>query len=108
MSKPRLDVGTEKIKQYLLSRIDTDNPVEVEKVHRYVMHVAMYRSMNKTVKAEGVSVVTKNASQQFVKSHPLLAEMNRLNASIINIERTFNFVDDGENKPETHSASDLI
>lgn len=103
----RIDVGTEKIKNHLLSRIDTSDPVEVEKVGRYIMHIAMYRRMERTVKKEGVSVTTKNGGQRFVKSHPLLSEMNRVNASIINIEKTFNFIDEEEGPPK-FSTSDLL
>lgn len=94
--KLRIDVGIDKIKEYLMSRIDTTNPVEVEKVGRYLKHIEMYRRMERTVKKEGVSVTTKNGSQRFVKSHPLLSEMNKVNSAIINIERSFNFIDNDE------------
>ena len=102
----RIDVGIEHIKVYLMSRIDTTNPVEVEKVGRYLKHIEMYRRMERTVKKEGVSVKIENGSQSFVKSHPLLNEMNKVNSSIMNIERTFNFID---NKgPPKVTAKDLI
>ena len=91
-----------------MSRIDTSDPVEVEKVGRYLKNIEMYRRMAKTVKEEGVSITIKNASQSFVKSHPLISEMNKVNAAIINIERTFNFIDGDENKTKQYSASDLI
>lgn len=109
MSEPlRTDVGIDKIKDYLFSRIDTSNPVEVEKVGRYLKHIEMYRRMERTVKKEGVSVTTENGSQSFVKSHPLLNEMNRVNSSIMNIEKTFNFInDDNDGKPK-FTAEDLI
>src|SRR5690625_3294422 len=92
----RIDVGIEHIKVYLMSRIDTSNPVEVEKVGRYLKHIEMYRRMERTVKKEGVSVTTKNGSQVFVKSHPLLGEMNKVNASLLSIEKSFNFIDDDD------------
>src|SRR5690625_479706 len=107
MKQLRIDVGIDKIKEYLLSRIDTSNPVEVEKVGRYLKHIEMYRRMEKTVKKEGVSVTTENGSQTFVKSHPLLNEMNKINSSIMNIERTFNFTNENEG-PKKFSAEDLI
>lgn len=106
MSRLRIDVGIDKIKDYLLSRIDEADPVEVEKVGRYLKHIEMYRRMERTVKKEGVSVLTENGSQTFLKSHPLLSEMNKVNSAIINIERSFNFkADNGET---TFSANDLI
>lgn len=94
------------IEKYLMSRIDTSNPVEVEKVSRYVKHIKMYREMSETVREEGYSLTTENGSQSFTKSHPLLNDMNKINAAIINIEKTFNFIDEGEE--EKYTASDLI
>lgn len=103
----RIDVGVDKIKEYLMSRIDTTNPVEVEKVGRYLKNIEMYRRMERTVKKEGVSVTVVNASQTFVKAHPLLNEMNKINSSIMNIEKTFNFIDKDDGKPK-FTANDLI
>lgn len=105
MSGPlRIDVGIDKIRDSLMSRIDNTDPVEVEKVGRYLKHIEMYRRMERTVKKEGVSVKTENGSQTFVKSHPLLNEMNKINASLLSIEKSFNFIDDEED----YSAEDLL
>lgn len=104
----RIDVGLNNIKDYLMSRIDTKNPVEVEKVGRYLKHIEIYRRMERTVKKEGVSVLVENGSQSFVKAHPLLAEMNKVNSSIMNIEKTFNFIDAGNGGAPQYSANDLI
>lgn len=105
MTEPlRIDVGIDKIRDSLLSRIDNTDPVEVEKVGRYLKHIEIYRRMERTVKKEGVSVTTENGSQTFVKSHPLLNEMNKINASLLSIEKSFNFIDDEEN----FSAEDLL
>lgn len=105
-AKLRTDVGIDKIKEFLMSRVDTTNPVEVEKVGRYLKNIELYRRMERTVKKEGVSVTIENGSQTFVKSHPLLNEMNRVNASIMNIEKTFIYIEKDE-EPK-HTASDLI
>lgn len=104
----RVDVGINSIKDYLMSRVDNSNPVEVEKVGRYLKHIEMYRRMERTVKEEGVSITVENASQRFVKSHPLLNEMNKVNSSIMNIERTFNFIDDAKDGIPNFNASDLM
>jgi len=87
-----------------MSRIDVSNPVEVEKVGRYIKHVEMFRRMERTVKEEGVSVTTENGSQKFIKSHPLLNDMNRVNSSLLSIEKTFNFI----TEEDEHSADDLL
>lgn len=91
-----------------MSMIDTSNPVEMKKVGRYLKHIDIYKRMERTVKKEGVSITVKNASQTFVKSHPLLAEMNKVNSSIMNIERTFNFIGDGDGGTPKYTANDLM
>ena len=91
-----------------MSKIDTSNPVEVEKVGRYLKHIEMYRRMERTVKKEGVSITIENGNQSYVKSHPLLGEMKKTNDSIMNIERTFNFVDDEDGENKKYTANDLI
>lgn len=90
-----------------MSRIDTTNPIEVEKVGRYLKHIEIYRRMERTVKKEGVSVMTENGSQTFLKAHPLLGEMNKLNSSIINIERSIQFIGD-DDAEESLSSDGLI
>lgn len=102
-----INVSTDKIKDYLMDNIDNTNPIEVEKVGRYIKYIEMYRDMDKTVKKEGASQTTKNASQEFVKSHPLLNEMDKANKSIMAIEKTFNFIEK-DSKEDQPSASDLI
>jgi phage terminase small subunit len=107
ITKFRTDVGIDKLKDYLVSRVDTSSPVEVEKIGRYLKNIEIYRRMERTVKKEGLSVNVQNGSQSYVKSHPLLNEMKKVNDSIMNIERTFNFVDDGD-EDKKFSANDLI
>ncbi len=97
-----INVGVEHMRDYLMSRIDTTNPVETEKVGRYLKNVEMYRRMERTVKEEGVSQLTENASQRFVKAHPLLNEMSKVNSSIMSIEKTFIF------KPKETKKKSLI
>src|SRR5699024_422484 len=93
MKPLRIDVGIDKIKESLLSRIDNTDPVEVEKVGRYLKHIEMYRRMERTVKKEGVSVTTENGSQSFVKYHPNLKEMNKIDSLFLNIDRIFNIIE---------------
>ena len=97
-------MGIDKIRDYLLSRINQNDPVEVEKVGRYLKYISMYRRMERTIKKEGVSDTYHNGSQSYIKSHPLLGEMDKVNRSLLSIEKSFNFLDDDE----THSEDDLI
>jgi len=98
MSKLNINVSPDKVKKYLMDNIDNKNPVEVEKVGRYIKHIEMYREMDAKVKEEGVSTRVENGAQVYIKSHPLLAEMNKVNASLLNIEKTFVFIDKEESK----------
>lgn len=93
MKKLNVNVSPQKVKEYLMSRIDNKNPVEVEKVGRYIKHIEMYRRMERKVRKEGVSTKVENGAQVYIKSHPLLAEMNKVNASLLSIEKTFIFIE---------------
>ena len=90
-----------------MDKIDTNDLMQVEKVERYIEHIESYRRIDKIIKDEGESVTTVNASQTFVKAHPLLNERNRVNTSILSIEKSFGF------EPEVveeikRSAKDLL
>jgi len=100
-----MGVDIKKLKKQLMDRINTDDLMQVEKVERYIQHVESYRRMDATIKEEGESVTTENASQKFVKAHPLLTERNKVNAALLNIEKTFDFTIDHD---EEFSADDLI
>src|SRR5690625_2449811 len=99
MKKINVNVSTDKVKDYLMSRIDSSNPVEVEKVGRYIKHIEMYRKMDAKVKKEGVSTLIENGKQKYIKAHPLLSEMNKINASLLSLEKSFNFIE-GEDEEE--------
>src|SRR5690625_3670932 len=101
-------VDLEKLREQLMGKIDTTKLIEVEKVNRYIEHIESYRRMEKTIKEEGESVTTVNASQEFIKAHPLLNEKNKVNSSIMNIERTFNFISEKKDDKPKSSARDLI
>src|SRR5690625_3313367 len=104
MKKININVSRGKIKDFLFCRIDRSNPVEVERVGRYIKYDEMFRQDERKVKEEGVSVTTGNCSQKFIKSQHLLNEMNRINGSLLSIENSFNFLEE----EETHSADDLL
>ena len=39
--------------------------------------------------------MTDNGPQKFTKAHPLIGERNKINASLLNIEKSFGFIDGG-------------
>ena len=93
------------LREQLMNRIDTDDLIQVEKVERYIHLVESFRKVNQTIKKEGESVTVENGSQRFVKAHPLIGERNKINASLLNIEKSFGFEPEEKQK---HNASDLL
>ncbi len=94
-----------------MNLIDTDNLTEVDKVERYIDLVQSFRKISKTISDEGETVTTINASQSFTKAHPLITERSKVNASLIALEKAFQF------KPQptannantsTYKESDLV
>lgn len=43
-----------KIKNYLLEKIEKDNPVQVEKVERYLNLLTIFYDLDKDIKAKGL------------------------------------------------------
>lgn len=79
------------IETYLLSIIEQDNPVQTEKVERYLNLLDIFYKLDDDIKDKGLMVETKNASQSFVKPNPLIAEKNKVNTSLLAIEKSFGF-----------------
>lgn len=80
-----------KLQEVLMNRIDTEDLVQIEKVERYINMVKSFRRMNTTIRKEGESVSVENGAQKYTKAHPLIAERNKVNAQLLNIEKSFGF-----------------
>lgn len=80
-----------KIETYLLNKIEKDNPVQTEKVERYLNLLDIFYKLDADIKKKGLMVETKNASQSFIKPNPLIAEKNKVNTSLLAIEKSFGF-----------------
>ncbi|WP_026572491.1 P27 family phage terminase small subunit [Bacillus sp. UNC438CL73TsuS30] len=93
------------LQKQLMDRIDITDLVQLEKVERYIDLVKSFRKVNKIIAKEGESITTENGFQKFTKAHPLIGERNKINASLLSIEKSFEY--EGEEKIK-HSASDLI
>lgn len=98
-------VSIRQLKIQLMEMIDTEDLVQLEKVERYIDLVKSFRKINKIVAKEGESITTRNGEQSFTKAHPLINERNKINASLLSIEKSFDFKDDNKNKS---TISDLI
>lgn len=100
-------VSVTKLKQQLMERIDVEDLMQVEKVERYINLVSSFRKVNKIIEREGESVLTENGAQRFTKAHPLIGERNKINASLLNIEKSFGF-NEGDKEEEGSKKDDLI
>ncbi|MGY3716776.1 P27 family phage terminase small subunit [Sutcliffiella cohnii] len=106
-----LAVNITKLQRQLMSRIDIDDLVEVEKVERYISLVKLNKQLDKEIKKEGATVVTENGSQRFVKSHPAVNDKLKVNAQMLAIEKSFNFISEGTtplSDDDQYSEADLI
>ena len=85
------EVSIKKLKDYLMDKIDTTDMVEVDKVNRYCSLTSMKRKLSTEVNKDGVTVVTVNATQEFVKAHPAIEKIVSINTQLLSIEKTFRF-----------------
>lgn len=98
-------VKISELEKQLMARIDVSDLVQVEKVERYIDLVKVFRKMNRIISKDGETIVTLNGSQTFTKAHPLISERNKINTSLLSIEKSFDFKP-GVNKK--HNIRDLI
>lgn len=84
----------EKLRLQLMQRIDTDDLLEVKKIERYCALLRLDAECDAAIKEEHLVVVTENGAQRFIKTHPAVGEKTKINAQLIAIEKTFNFIDD--------------
>lgn len=101
-------VNTEELYEQLMGKIDTSNLKEVEKVGRYCDLVEIAQQCRAKVKEEGPSIVIENGSQRFVKSHPSMNDITKINAQIIALEKTFIFKLKDEMEPAPTTSSTQI
>ncbi|MGD6967120.1 P27 family phage terminase small subunit [Rossellomorea vietnamensis] len=79
------------LEKQLLSRIDSDDLIEVDKVKRYIAMIKQIRKLQTAVNKDGVMTTTVNASQEFVKTNPAINELNKLTKTLISLEKSIKF-----------------
>lgn len=84
-------ISVEELKKYLLLKIDTTNQVDLDKVDRFIELTILVRQLHDNVKAEGATIVVENGSQRYIKQHPAISEINKINSTLLSIEKSFNF-----------------
>jgi phage terminase small subunit len=98
------------LKKQLLSQIDENDQLELEKVERYLDLVKLYKKMNSSITKYGAMVEIENGSQKFVKPNPAIAEKVKISRALIalgkdlNLDDTSKIITDNE---DDYSESDL-
>lgn len=83
---------------FLMSQIDTNNNVEVEKVERYINLLKLFYALDVYIEQSGPITIVKNASQEFVKANPAIAEKNKVSGSLLALEKSFQLDKKAEQK----------
>lgn len=97
-----------KMKQELLRQVNQESQVDIEKVERYVALAKMFQKLQREANKKPM-VVTKNGAQEFTKANPALADMNKINSSLIALGRDMGLTaPPAEAKKAGYSASDLV
>lgn len=86
MKKAKFDI--KKLKEQLLARIDTEDMQQLEKVERYVSLVQLQEKLHADIAKEGTLLVTKNGAQEFFKSNPATGELQKINTSLLALEKS--------------------
>ena len=97
-------VELENLREQLMSKIDTSDLLEVAKVERYVKLIELNSKLDEEIKKDGLVLVTENGAQRFVKSHPAINDKMKANSQIIAIEKTFNFISEGNGPSSSPST----
>lgn len=92
------------LKEQLMTRIDIDDLLEVDKVNRYIKLRELDAACNEAIERDGATIVIENGSQRFIKAHPAMNEKNKLNAQMIALEKSINFTN-GNLVPPSSSTS---
>lgn len=104
------EVSIKRLREYLMSNIDTSDLVEVDKVNRYCTLTSTMRKLRTEANKAGVVVVTKNASQEFTKTHPAIEKMTTINTQLLNLEKSFRFIssEPPSNKDTSFDDEELV
>ncbi|WP_270596826.1 P27 family phage terminase small subunit [Enterococcus asini] len=78
------------LKKQLMSQIDENDQMEVEKVERYLDLVKLYRKMNASIAKYGPMIEIENGSQKFLKPNPAISEKIKLSSAIIRLGKDLN------------------
>ena len=98
------------MKKQLLSQIDENDQLELEKVERYLVLVRLYKKMNSAITKFGAMIEIENGSQKFVKPNPAIAEKVKISRAIIALGKDLSLDDTSKiitSNEDDYSESDL-
>ena len=84
-------VDSDKLKKQLLSRVDVNDLLEIKKINNLIRLYELDAKCDAIIDEEGVRIIIKNGSQEFIKSHPSMNEKMKINAQIIALEKSIKF-----------------
>lgn len=90
--------------EWLMEQVDKENLVEVEKVDRYCNLLKIFYYLDNDVYARGPVIEVGNGNQGFIKPNPALAEKNKINGSLLAIEKSFQLDKKAELKRKKEDA----
>ena len=91
-------------RDWLMEQVDQENLVEVEKVDRYCNLLKIFYYLDNDVYSRGPVIEVGNNKQGFIKPNPALAEKNKVNGSLLAIEKSFQLDKKAEERRRKESA----
>lgn len=99
------------LKKQLMSQVDENDKIAVEKVERYIELVELNKKMSVAIRKYGPVVEIENGPQRFIKPNPAIAEKLKINRVLIALGKDLELDDDGKivtSIDEEYSEDDLI
>lgn len=92
---------TTDLKNELMSLINPESQIEIEKVERYLNLVKIYRKLDETLKKDGHMILVRNGAQTFLKANSAIGEKVKINQALIKLGEFFD-----KKQEEKHAAAE--
>lgn len=77
------------IREEVMSKIDTDSPIQVQRANDYIYDVELIRRLQKKVRSDGEISNIENGAQKYKKEHPALNQIDKASRRIRAFEKEF-------------------
>ena len=71
----------------MLARVDDTDFLVIEKIERYIALVKKYRQLITAINKEGLTINVNNSSQHYIKTHPSMSDVIKINKKTVNVGR---------------------